>query len=218
MKQNKLFITSFILNLLVFLLVVAGTIVMFTIGSGALGNKGLTVFKYFTFQSNLFCGAVVFVYAYYQYLMIKGKKKEIPHVLKVFNHVAVTAVGVTFLVVVAFLAPGYGFDKMYNKANLFFHALVPLTAMVNYLFFEKETGLSFKWVTFCIIPCILYGLVYLIVVASLNAYGNLEIDFYGFGKNGLGIGILNYFIIVSISYGIGVFLYFINRVVFKKRK
>ena len=218
MKPNKFFITSFILNLLVFLLVVSGTIVMFTVGSGVLGNKGLTVFKYFTFQSNIFVGAVAFVYAYYQLLIMRGKKTEIPHVLKVFNHVAVTAVGVTFLVVIAFLAPGYGFDKMYNKANLFFHALVPITAMVNYLFYEKETGFAFKWTAFCLIPCILYGLVYLIVVVSLNAYGNLDIDFYGFGKNGLAIGILNYFIVVSISYAIGIFLYFINRVVFKKRK
>ena len=218
MKSNKLFITSLVFNLLVFLFVVAGTIVMFTIGSGALGSKGLTVFKYFTFQSNLFVGAVAFVYAYYQLLIIKGKKDKLPPVLLVFNHVAVTAVGVTFVIVIAFLAPAYGFDKMYNKANLFFHALVPLTAIINYLFFEKEAKIAFKQTPFCLIPCTLYGIVYFIVVASLNAYGNLDIDFYGFGKDGPLMGAVNFLIVLSVAYAIGAFLYFINHLVFKKRR
>ena len=96
---------------------------MMTIGSGALAENSLSVFKYFTFQSNIFIGMVSIVYAYYQFLIIKQKKDKIPHVLAVFNHVGVTAVTLTFIIVIAFLAPGYGFDKMYNNANLFFHLL-----------------------------------------------------------------------------------------------
>ena len=217
MKNNKLFIASFILNILTFLLVLVGVIVMITIGSKALGETNITVFKYFTFQSNIFMGAVALVYAIYQLLIILNKRDKLPHVLLVFNHVGVTAVGLTFLIVIFFLAPGYGFDKMYNNANLFFHALVPIVAMLNYIFLEKECSFKFINTLFSIIPSLLYGIVYFIVVASLNAYGDINIDFYMFGANGPLIGAFNFIAVMSIAYGFGVAIYFINRLVFKKR-
>ena len=217
MKNNKLFIASFILNILTFLLVLVGVIVMITIGSKALGETNITVFKYFTFQSNIFMGAVALVYAIYQLLIILNKRDKLPHVLLVFNHVGVTAVGLTFLIVIFFLAPGYGFDKMYNNANLFFHALVPIVAMLNYMFLEKECSFKFLNTLFSIIPSLLYGIVYFIVVASLNAYGDINIDFYMFGANGPLIGAFNFIAVMSIAYGFGVAIYFINRLVFKKR-
>ena len=217
MKNNKLFIASFILNILTFLLVLVGVIVMITIGSKALGETNITVFKYFTFQSNIFMGAVALVYAIYQLLIILNKRDKLPHVLLVFNHVGVTAVGLTFLIVIFFLAPGYGFDKMYNNANLFFHALVPMVAMLNYMFLEKECSFKFLNTLFSIIPSLLYGIVYFIVVVSLNAYGDINIDFYMFGANGPLIGAFNFIAVMSIAYGFGVAIYFINRLVFKKR-
>ena len=218
MKKDKLFVASFIGNVLVFLLVLIGTIVMMLVGSGELAENNLSVFKYFTFQSNIFMGVVAFIYSYYQLLILLGKKDKIPHVRLVFNHVGVTAVGLTFLIVILFLAPGYGFDKMYNNANLFFHALVPIFAMINYLFFEKECSIKFKETVFAIIPPLSYGIVYFIVVASQNAYGNLKIDFYGFGAKGPVVGAFNFLAIVSIAYGIAVLLFFINYFVFKKRE
>ena len=215
--KNKLFIASFILNILVFLLVVTGIILMFTIGSGALADTSLSVFKYFTFQSNLFMGVVAFVYAYYQLLIIRKKSDKLPHVLLVFNHVGVTAVSLTFIIVILFLAPGYGFNLMYNGANLFFHGIVPVVAMVNYMFIEKECAIKFKDTLFSMIPPIIYGLVYFIVVASMNGYGNINIDFYLFGKDGPFIGALYYLAIVAIAYAFGLLVYFINHLVFKKR-
>ena len=217
MKNDRRLIISFAINILVFLLFVTGTIIMFTIGSGALTSKGFTVFKYFTFQSNIFMGAVAFIYGYYQWLILRKKIDKIPHVLGVFNHIAVTAVGLTFIIVILVLGPGYGYDKMYNNANLFFHALVPILAIVNYLFFEKETKIRFKETLYAMIPCTLYGIVYFIVVVSQNAYGNLAIDFYNFGKDGPFIGALYFLAIIAISYIFGLFLYYINQLVFKKR-
>ena len=217
MKNDRRLIISFAINILVFLLFVAGTIIMFTVGSGALASKGFTVFKYFTFQSNIFMGAVAFIYGYYQWLILRKKIDKIPHVLGVFNHIAVTAVGLTFIIVILVLGPGYGYDKMYNNANLFFHALVPVLAIINYLFFEKEAKIRFIETLYAMVPCILYGIVYFIVVVSQNAYGNLAIDFYNFGKDGPFIGALYFLAIIAISYSIGLFLYFINQLVFKKR-
>ena len=217
MKNDRRLIISFIANILVFLLFVSGTIIMFVKGGDALSSRGLSVFKYFTFQSNVFMGAVAFIYGYYQWLILRKKKDKIPHVLNVFNHVGVTAVGLTFIIVIVVLGPGYGYDKMYNNANLFFHALVPVLAIINYLFFEKEAKIRFIETLYAMVPCILYGIVYFIVVVSQNAYGNLKIDFYNFGKDGPFIGALYFLAIIAISYSIGLFLYFINQLVFKKR-
>ena len=217
MRNNKLFIASFITNLLTFLLVLTGVIIMFTIGSGALADKGITVFKYFTFQSNIFMGVVAFIYALYQLFILLNKRDKLPHVLLVFNHVGVTAVSLTFLIVIFFLAPGYGFHLMYNNANLFFHGIVPVVAMINFMFLEKECAIKFKETFFSIIPSLLYGIVYFIVVVSLNAYGDINIDFYMFGANGPVVGAFNFLAVMSIAYGFGLVLFFINRLVFKKR-
>ena len=162
-------------------------------------------------------GVIASIYAYYQYLLIKGIREEIPHVLRVFNHVGVTAVGLTFLIVIFFLAPGYGFPLMYQNANLFFHALLPLAAMINFMFLEKECAIKFKETPFAVIPSLIYGIIYFIIVVSLNGYGDIKIDFYMFGANGPFIGALNFLAVMSIAYAFGLLVFFINRLRFKNK-
>ena len=218
MKQGKRFIVSFILNIVIFIFVLTGTIIAFVVGDGILTATFPAILKYFTFQSNVFMAGVAFVYAYYQLLILKGKRDKIPHVLNVFYHVGATAVSLTFMIVILFLAPGYGFNKMYNYANLFFHALAPVVAMANYMFFLKECRIRFVDTPFAIIPSLLYGIVYFIIVVSHNAYGDLNYDFYMFGKDGPLIGAFNFIAVMSIAYLMGLILYFVNRLIFKKAK
>ena len=216
--MNKRILFSLIINLVIFLFLLTGTIIAFVIGDGVLTATFPEIFKYFTFQSNVYMGIVAFIYAYYQFLILKGKKDNIPHVLNVFYHVGVTAVGLTFMIVILVLGPGYGYAKMYNYANFFFHALVPVFAMVNYMFLMKECRLKIIETLFAMVPCVLYGIGYLIAVVSNNAYGDIKIDFYMFGKDGPWIGALNFLAVIAIAYATGLGLYFINYLVFKKRK
>ena len=217
MKNNKLFIASFILNILTFLLVIVGVIVMATVRISALGETNISVFKFFTFQSNVFMGAVAFIYALFQLLILLNKRDKLPHVLLVFNHVATSAVSLTFLVVVFFLGAIYGYNSMYTGANLFFHGLVPLLAMIKFMFFDKECEIKFSDTVFAIIPPFLYGLVYLSIVIATNGYGDVNIDFYMFGANGLPLGIVTYITIMSVTYGFALVLFFVHKAVFKKR-
>ena len=216
MKNDKRLLVSLALNIIVFLLVIAGTIVMITVKSEELATNNISVFKYFTFQSNIFMGCVAIVYAYYQLLIIKKKRDKIPHVLTIFHLVATGAVALTFVVVIAFLGPGYGYDKMYKNANFFFHLVVPVFAIVNFIFFTKSEKYHFIQTLFSIFPSFLYGIVYFIVVASQNAYGDINIDFYFFGKDGPIVGAFNFLAVMIISYVIAVLLYFTNRLIFKK--
>ena len=95
---------------------------------------------------------------------------------------------------------------------------MPVVAIINYIVFTKNEPYHLVQTLFAAIPCLAYGIVYFIVVASLNGYGNLKIDFYGFGKDGPLMGAVNFVIVISISYVIGLGLYFLNRIVFKKCK
>ena len=71
---------------------------------------------------------------------------------------------------------------------------------------------------FAILPSLLYGIVYFIVVVSNNAYGDIHIDFYMFGKDGPWIGAIYFLVVISIAYIFGLVIYFIHRLVFKKEK
>ena len=217
MKRNNKILISLVINILVFLFVIIGTILVYTIKDSALVAKGFAILKYFTFQSNVFMGVVSLIIAIYQILILKGKKDKIPHILTIFNFVGVVAVSVTFLVVVTLLGPLYGYGLMYGGANLFYHALLPLFAIGNYLFLE-DNDFNFKWTFLGPVSVFLYGIVYLSNVAALNAYGDLKVDFYGFGQQGLGFGILYFIILLLLTYGFGVLIYYINRLVFKKRR
>ena len=217
MKISKLFIASFILNILTFALVVVGVIVMATVRISTLGATDITVFKYFTFQSNIFMGAVAFIYALFQLLILLNKRDKLPHVLLVFNHVATAAVSLTFLVVVFFLGAIYGYNLMYTGANLFFHGLVPVLAMIKFMFIDKESEIKFSDTVYATIPPFLYGTVYLINVVVQNGFGDVNIDFYMFGANGPVFGILTFLTILGVTFGFGLVLYFVHRIVFKKR-
>lgn len=218
MKNNKRFIVSFILNILVFLLVVAGTIIMMVDKGDDLVARDITVFKYFTFQSNVFMALVAAVFGYYQFLVIRGKFDKIPQILGIFNLIGTNAVTLTFAVVIAFLVPQYGFISMYKSANLFFHLLVPVAAMVNYIFFAESEQYRLAFTPLAVVPCFLYGIVYFSVVVALEAYGDPKIDFYFFGKNGPVIGAISFLIVLIVAYGLALALYFTNRLSFKKSK
>ena len=218
MESKKRLITSFIFNILEIILVIIGVILMFTIGSGALASNKIDVLKYFTLQSNLFMAAISLIVAFYQFMMLKGKKKEVPYPLVVTNLVATCAVGVTFSVVIFILGRLYGYDKMYNQANLFFHLLAPVCALVNFLFIQKDQKVKFAHTPFGLLPCLSYGIVYFIVVASLNGYGDLKIDFYGFGTGGPLNGIINFAIILVITYVLILILYFVNYLILQRKK
>lgn len=217
MKTNKILIVSLIVNISIFLLVLTGTIIMFSASSGALTARGFSVFKYFTFQSNIFIAIIALVFAILELLLLKGKIDKMPHVLTVFYFVGTVAVGLTFLVVIAFLSPIYGFLLMYSGPNLFYHALVPLCALAHFVFLEKNNPIHFKETFLSMVPCFLYGIVYLTCVISLNGYGDPNIDFYMFGANGPFIGILAFIIVLGVSYGIGIGIFALNNLLRKNK-
>ena len=185
-----------ILNILIILEAVVGTVLMlfFRDGDALLASSGVENLKYFTVLSNEFCG-IVAVWT----LILAARRKAPPMLMKLM---AAAAVGLTFLIVAGFLGPLYGHRFMYKNANLFFHLILPLTAMAEYILLPVPNG-GVPW-TFCtMIPVFLYGSVYLTnnLVNGTGEWPDTN-DFYGFLNWGLPVGIVIFAGIMLVVWGI----------------
>lgn len=187
-----------ILNILIIIEAVIGTVLMlfFRDGDALLASSGVENLKYFTVLSNEFCGLVA-VWA----LIRTVRRKAPPMLLKL---TAAAAVGLTFLTVAGFLGPLYGHRFMYKNANLFFHLILPLTAMAEYVLLPApKGGVPFKWTFVTMIPVFLYGTVYLmnILVNGTGVWPHTN-DFYGFMNWGLAAGLVIFAGIMLAVWGI----------------
>ena len=198
-----------LLNVLIVVFAVAGTILMlfFRSNDPTLQAKGVANLKYFTVLSNEACGIVALVCLVQR---LRGKRQ--PMLAKL---TAAAAVGLTFLTIAAFLGPLYGMLKMYHGANFFFHLVLPLTAMAEFVLSsdeeveEESTGTSesreipFGWTFFSMIPVLAYGAAYLtnILVNGVGVWPDTN-DFYGFVNWGLPVGIGIFAVLLLVTWGI----------------
>lgn len=67
--------------------------------------------------------------------IVKNRDSKTVAVLK---YVSATAVGLTFLTIAAFLGPLYGHSHMYHGANLFFHLIIPLFAIIEFVLLNEH--------------------------------------------------------------------------------
>ncbi len=209
MNDRKREKTALLLNVLIVVFAVAGTIMMlfFRSNDPTLQSKGVANLKYFTVLSNEACGIVAVVCLV---LRLRGKRQ--PMLAKL---TAAAAVGLTFLTIAAFLGPMYGMLKMYHGANFFFHLVLPLTAMAEFVLSsdeeveEESTGTSesreipFGWTFFSMIPVLAYGAAYLtnILVNGVGVWPDSN-DFYGFVNWGLPVGIGIFAVLLLVTWGI----------------
>ena len=139
-------------------------------GHGSLSAGGLQSLRYFTVLSNLLQGGVSLACAL-------GRR---PRRLK---YASTTAVALTFLVVLLFLGPVYGYAPMYAGANLWFHLVVPVLAMVDFLALDREGAYTRRDGLFAMLPMLAYGLFYVGNLLKNGVRGN---DWYGFARGGPG--------------------------------
>ena len=207
--SKKVFITNIITNSIIVALMIVAVLLMFFGEAGVLASTRWSAFKYFTIQSHVFAGlASLFSLIY---LLVK-KGEKYPGWLIVVKMVSSVSVGVTFTVVMTYLGAVYGYPLLFNNANLYLHGIIPVLAMTFFALFEPKTKLGFIMNLYSLLPVIIYGIFYLTNVAVRNDYGNIKgADWYAFGAYGLGIGFLCLFIIIVMSFGISVGLYFLHQ-------
>ena len=189
------------------LVLYAWLIMFFNAEEGMLTSKGFTNLKYYTTLSNIFAAVVALMWVS-DYV----KKKDASY-MPALKLVAAAAVGVTFLVVLGFLGPLYGFQTMYKRSNFFLHLVVPIMAMAEMIFFN-DMKISLRQSIATIIPPLIYGTVYLINCIINGIEGN---DIYAFLRWGYPVGLLIFAIICLVSFIIGTILRIIGSELILKR-
>lgn len=218
MKRIKI---AIILNVILVILTAFASFCMFTgfkFMSGpeiVLEATKLQMFSFFTVDSNLFLGIVALLSAYYEVKFLKKEIKDIPKIIYILKLMATTAVGLTFLVVFAYLGPitEYGIISMIVNSNLFFHLIIPVLSMITFMFFEKTNKLTFKDSFYGLVPMLLYAVYYLtnIIIHMENGKVSPKYDWYWFVQNGVWTAILVVPLIALLTYIISLVLWKVNK-------
>lgn len=222
--NNKKMKISFCINILISILTI-NAIIMAIMGFKFMYGYepypeliGVPIYSYYTVQSNVFMGIVSFVFANREYQILRGRKKEIPLTYYIFKMVATVAVSLTFFVVFAifgFMSRG-GHTHLLRNSYLFFHLIIPVLSILNYVIFEKTNIVKFKYIFYGLLPTFLYEIYYTInlLMNMKNGAVSLRNDWYSFAQN----GILNTILVVPMMLGITFCLSFVIWKLNKTRK
>ena len=199
MSKTKISKTELILNLIIVIFAVIGIILMLTSKAeeGALQSSGLENFKFYTVLTNVFCGIVALIY-----LICIFAKKDIRK-MAALKLAAVCGVAITFAVVAFMFGPLYGFLQFYKRVNLFFHLLLPVAAMTEFILVKRKK-IPFKFTVYAAIPTLLYAIGYLlnILINDIGGPWPDTNDFYGFLNWGWPVGIAIFTGIPLTAFGV----------------
>ncbi len=151
-----------------------------TTGSGNMQVAGVKCFMFFTIDSNILAALASVFMCFFSIKILKRENAEIPKWLSVFKFIGTTAVTVTLLTVIFFLGPTMGYALMFAGSSLFLHLINPLLCIISYVFLENSNKLPLKFSLLGILPTLLYGLVYVVMVVFTQKWQ----DFYGFNTGG----------------------------------
>ena len=196
-KKNQT--AELILNTVIVIFTVIGIILMLTgkPEEGALQSTGIENFKFYTVMTNVFCGIIASVYLVL--ILLKKDKDK----MAVFKLAAVCGVAITFAVVAFMFGPLYGYPQFYKRGNLFFHLLLPVTAMAEFIVVERKR-IPFKYTVFAAVPTLLYGIGYMLNIL-INGIGGPwpdTNDFYAFLSWGWPVGIAIFAVITLSAFAV----------------
>ena len=199
MSSKNRSVTEMILNAVIVVLTIVGIIFMLTgkPEEGALQSSGIENLKYYTVLTNVFCGTVAALYLVF--ILLKKNTDKI----RVLKLAAVCGVAITFAVVAFMFGPLYGYPQFYKRGNLFFHLLLPVAAMAEFIIVKRER-MPFRYTVFAAIPTLLYGAGYLLNIL-INGIGGPwpdTNDFYAFLSWGWPVGIAIFAVITLSAFAV----------------
>lgn len=142
-------------KILIFILVAAAWFGMIHSAAGTLSDTGVRSLRYFTVLSNFLCAIAALIH-----VIALGVKKTAPAWVLRLSFVGAVAVGVTLMVVMLFLGPLYGYLSMLRGANLWFHLIIPLLAILDHVLLEQGERPTFRDAGLAVLSPFVYGLGY----------------------------------------------------------
>ena len=174
---------------------------------------------FFTVDSNIFLTVAALILVIFEVLILLDKRKDIPHWVYVVKYVATCTTTLTLMTVILYLSPLLGLDfwKLFLNNNLFFHLISPVIGIVSLIFFETNDKMSWKVSFLSLVPMGLYSIFYLTNVYTHLNNGQVDpkYDFYYFASKGIGMTCVMIIVMLVITYGSAIALYFLRE---KRRK
>ena len=150
-------------------------------GEGNMKVRREKCFQYFTVDSNILAAIAALALLPSLARMCLGGEGELPMALRVLKFTGTSAVTVTMLTVLFFLGPTQGYKRMLSGDNLYMHLIGPVLSVGSLCFLEKGAPLPTWVIWFGVLPTVIYGCVYLVLVIPTKKWE----DFYGFNHGGL---------------------------------
>ena len=198
-------IISIALNILIAVFTICGTYAMLTNDKSGTGltASGIENLKFFTVLSNELCGIIAILWLVFR--IINRKFPILPKLM------AAAAVGLTFIIIAAFLAPMYPEMNMYEGGNFWFHLIVPLTGMAEFIMLKTDEKIPFRYAVISALPALIYGICYLvnILINGIGEWPDTN-DWYGFLNWGLPVGMVIFAAIVLMDFGMAAVLRALN--------
>lgn len=173
------------------------------------GKSKFHFFIYFTSDSNIFSALCSLIMIPYLVNVLGNPAAEIPLAIYVLHFVGTCAVMVTMVTVLVFLGPIAGYALMYTGSDLYLHLICPLLSLVSCILL-LPSSLPF-YVTFIgILPTVVYGIVYMILVVVIGREKGGWEDFYTFNRGGKWY--ISAVLMVAGSYLISLGLFFAGKI------
>ena len=222
MKKDRIFnIISLIFNILIVLFTINAVWYCFRTDiihdEDWIENGGWHCFKFFTVLSNVFVAIAAFIVLVFNIKGAIDDKFKLPKWAFTIKYVATVSVTVTLMTVTFFLGPysvalGKGYFNMFAGNNLFMHLLTPLLAIFGFIFCEKTEQFSFKNTFWGLVPVVLYGIVYTIMVVFVGEANGGWKDFYGFTFGGhMWVIPISICVMLAATYGFSTLIWFCQK-------
>ena len=142
---------------------------------------GVKTFRMFTVLSNMLVGVASAMTIPFAIDGIRQRNYHLPRWIVVLTYVSVNCITLTFLVALAILSPRAGFGPiMIEGKNLFLHTIVPIIAIVAFLFVNVYHTVKFKATLIAVLPVFLYAMVYLVLAIIIGEENGGWRDHYRF--------------------------------------
>ena len=143
-------------------------------------HMGIRTFCMFTVNSNILEAVALALVLPYTVDGLRKNNYHLPNWIVVLNLIGATGVTLTFLVSLFLLAPVKGFVLIFTGSRFFLHGVCPSLAIIAFCFFISDHRITRKEAWLALIPTIIYGIVYFIMVVVIGEQNGGWNDFYGF--------------------------------------
>ena len=181
---------------------------------------GLKSFRMFTILANMLMGITSAMCIPFAVDGIRYENYHLPRWVVNLMYLGTNGVALTFLIAVTILSPATSYYRMMLYSNnILFHTICPIMAIILFLFINTDHTISLKASILSVLPVVIYGLVYLVMVFVIGEERGGWRDHYQIGDIIAKVPLPLVFIgLCLICFGISTLLRIVHNKIHKKRK